>query len=98
MGDRQCHSVEALIIFIMIYRIMESLKRRLEVTSFCPGGNEHDAAAGLSRHSSVKFPATGTLAHELGATCTERKDQSRIPTCKWGNQVEGQSQFFLFDM
>ena len=54
---------------------MESLKSRLEVTSFCPGGKEHAAAAGLSRHSSVKFPATGTLAHELGATCTGRKER-----------------------
>ena len=41
------------------------LNNRLEVTSAWPAGKEQDEAS--SRHSSVKFPATGTLEQELGA-------------------------------
>ena len=43
------------------------LKRRLEVTSVWPAGKEHAVELGSVRHSSVKFPATGTFEHELGA-------------------------------
>ena len=46
------------------------LNKRLEVTSVWPAGYEHDEEdEGSSRHSSVKFPATGTLEHEVGAIC-----------------------------
>ena len=53
------------------------LNKRLEVTSVWPGGIEHDEEdEGSSRHSSVKFPATGTLEHELGAICGDKSTGS----------------------